>query len=59
MILVHVSGSRLRPDMDNAVRVQLVEGQWFKKMRNGAVSGMASRQEIMMVLQNIQNILIK
>ncbi|XP_031778282.1 basement membrane-specific heparan sulfate proteoglycan core protein isoform X4 [Nasonia vitripennis] len=55
-LLFH-NGPQILPNQESKQRVRLIYGEWYKNNRRGPT--LASREDIMMVLQNIDNILIK
>ena len=53
---------QLLPGRDNYIEVPIEEGYWFKKTARGqSLTGVdtASREEILMVLDNLEYVLIK
>ncbi|XP_058809308.1 basement membrane-specific heparan sulfate proteoglycan core protein-like isoform X2 [Phymastichus coffea] len=56
-ITIYNNGLRVAPDQESRQRVKLMSGDWYKQDRRGIT--LASREEIMMVLANVNNILIK
>ncbi|XP_042860326.1 basement membrane-specific heparan sulfate proteoglycan core protein-like isoform X47 [Penaeus japonicus] len=61
--LMHVHDGEFRPDFENQVDVRFEIGQWFKRVvgRGQIIQTQepASREEIMMVLENIELLLIR
>ncbi|XP_035741559.1 basement membrane-specific heparan sulfate proteoglycan core protein-like isoform X33 [Vespa mandarinia] len=55
-ILVH-KGNHIPPDYETKESVRFFYGEWYKRHGNSEV--LASREEIMMTLANVDNILIK
>ncbi|XP_024936745.1 basement membrane-specific heparan sulfate proteoglycan core protein [Cephus cinctus] len=55
-ILVH-HGNKIQPDYETEETVRFFYGEWYKKQ--GRYEVLASREEIMMTLANVDNILIK
>lgn len=56
--LLHYSSSTPTQNINERVEVRLFESEWVRKSA-GAPESTASREEIMMVLEDIENILIK
>ncbi|KAG5900605.1 hypothetical protein JTB14_017460 [Gonioctena quinquepunctata] len=56
--LLHQSPNTPAPNSVERMKVRLFEGEWLKKSP-GAQEGIASREEIMMALEDVDNILIK
>jgi hypothetical protein len=55
-ILVH-KGAQPTPDYDTEESVRFFYGDWYKQQGRSEI--LASREEIMMTLANVDNILIK
>lgn len=60
---MHVHDGTFRPDFENQVDVTFQTGQWFKRVigrgRDVQTQEPASREEIMMVLEDIELMLIR
>jgi hypothetical protein len=51
------TGSRIFPNQESRQKIRFNYGEWHKQDRRGSI--LASREDIMMVLANVNNILIK
>ncbi|XP_057651520.1 basement membrane-specific heparan sulfate proteoglycan core protein-like isoform X5 [Diorhabda carinulata] len=56
--LLHVSTHSPAPNSDERMRVRFFEGEWVERSPNSREK-IATREEIMMALENVENILIK
>lgn len=60
---MHVHDGTFQPNFDNQVDVRFQSGQWFKRMvgrgREVRPERPASREEIMMVLENMELLLVR
>ncbi|KAJ8666823.1 hypothetical protein QAD02_008485, partial [Eretmocerus hayati] len=56
-LTLYHSGAPVLPSSEMSQRVRFVYGEWYKSDRRGQL--LASREDIMMVLANVNNILIK
>ncbi|KAL1421369.1 hypothetical protein MTO96_000452 [Rhipicephalus appendiculatus] len=59
--LYHTLRQSYGPLRDNAIEVQFVEGEWHKDARHSAIGSpdTATREDIMLVLQNVEGIFIR
>lgn len=56
-ITIYSHGPRVLPNQESRQKIRLMYGDWYKQDRRGPI--LASREDIMMVLANVNNILIK